>query len=617
MVRPRKYDWEDKRDICHKLYVDQGKTSGDIVRYFAQHFAIPESDLPSRNQFHAKFKEWGFPGRVPKFSPEEEDAVVQRIREMFQQNLSALEQTRILKAEGWDIDDYHIRKFRRKHGMLLRVNTGGYQKGQTEPADGSTPGPTPGPTPGQDAAEPVDATEGAATEGPATEAMTLAPLPPEEVARREQRLRDMEVDSANKLSARKRRRRIRGYGHLPADGADVPPRYGSETSLDECKAFLMLSNESYVLMRAQYEAICRDMGIIKMTLCADGQWQESKDRLVRESPHLSAILHPLQPDLDKRYLALNCICSDVTKRMRNASKFMSMADANNVLGIDPVQSKQLRRLLYDILEADHFTTTVACGKDRFEEIRQLWYSRSPILQAAVATGDREKLRAVELLNKDARKRYGDDLIKKDPSKKTWTKNAHAGPGPGPAQGLPHAANAKPIAPSPGPGPARKKRRTTAPASSAPTCVVPAPAPAAPVPAPEAAMPFNLDPLLSAPPGPTTWPEPMPMPPPTSAPVPAYFRLAPASLAVGPHPRLWIDKLPARTLAGLAQAATSRAPGALELVKAHGVVARLPGGEAGEAAEDAWLIESDDELQVYLEAAGEKPTFVVLLQGGYA
>lgn len=89
----------------------------------------------------------------------------------------------------------------------------------------------------------------------------------------------------------------------------MAPRYGSETSLDECKAFLQLSNEKYVQLRDEFEAICSEMGIIKMTLCAQGEWQAAKDRHIRENMHLASVLHPLQPDIDQRLNAYVSITS--------------------------------------------------------------------------------------------------------------------------------------------------------------------------------------------------------------------------------------------------------------------------------------------------------------------
>lgn len=361
-----------------------------------------------------------------KLSDEEEARLVARTKELFNQNVLATQIQKTLNEEGWDLDDYHFRVFRKKHGMLLR-NENGFKPVKKRKRSSAT-----------DAGEEDEgslADEDVANDVVEEQVPAASELPPEEAARRAQRLAELQVQSDHLLQTKKRRRRIRGYGHLGPDAPGLQPRYGSETSLDECKAYLHLSNDLYVQLRSQYEAICREAGIIKMSSCADGQWQASKDRLIRENMHLSSMLHPLQPDLDKRANALNCICSDVTKRMRNEGKQISIADANNLLGLDPLKSKDLRRLFYEILEADQFTTVVACGKEHLTQLEQQWYAKSDILQRAMAEADPKKLRAIYLLSKDARKRYCDDQVRKDPSRRQWQKQSHYGPGPGPAQGI--------------------------------------------------------------------------------------------------------------------------------------------------------------------------------------
>ena len=614
MGRPPKYDWDDKRDICYKLYVEDKLSGTQIVKYFAKHFHIAESELPASDQFHQRFRKWGFPRRREPRDQEEEARLVARTRDLFNQNMLSAEIQKTLNDEGWDMDDYHFRVMRKKHGMLLR-NSNGFQPGteslkkrRRDSGDGD----------GEDAEGSAEE-EAAADEVATEQAQSTPALPPEEAARRAQRLAELQVQSDQLLQTKKRRRRIRGYGHLPPDAPGMQPRYGSETSLDECKAFLRLSNENYVQIRAQYHAICRDMGIVKMTLCAEGQWQASKDRLVRDNMHLSSVLHPLQIDQDKRTNALNVICTDVTKRMRNENKKMTIADANNALGLDPHQSKEIRRIFYEILEADQFTTVVACGKVHLEQLEEQWYAKSDVLRNARAEGDALKLRAIYLLSKDARKRYCDDQVRKDPSRRLWQKQKHYGPGPGPAQGVLQTrkgpttnGGSAPQTKTPGinrlktlvpVGPAWEGEpvpefRTTTIADMVPP------------------INFDLDPLLND----TThglWPQKAPRPTavpqsaaPASAAIPAYFRLAVHSAAVGSHPRMWLGKLSAPNVGALRQAALSKA-GAARMIKAWGVVKNPDGSE------DRWLVEGDDELGVYLQEAGEKATFVVVLEGGYA
>ncbi len=44
--RPPKYDWTDKKDICHQLYVQEQKSAAEIQKYFSEHFHLELADLP-------------------------------------------------------------------------------------------------------------------------------------------------------------------------------------------------------------------------------------------------------------------------------------------------------------------------------------------------------------------------------------------------------------------------------------------------------------------------------------------------------------------------------------------------------------------------------------------
>lgn len=90
------------------------------------------------------------------------------------------------------------------------------------------------------------------------------------------------------------------------------------------------------------------------------------------------------------------MCQDVTKRMRSAGRTLSIADASNILGLGPHESKEIRRSLYEILEADHFTTVVAAGKEHMDELRQKWYATSDVLRRIIAENDPQKMKAIEV-----------------------------------------------------------------------------------------------------------------------------------------------------------------------------------------------------------------------------
>ncbi|CAK1357715.1 unnamed protein product [Cercospora beticola] len=600
--RPPKYDWADKKDICWKLYVDEHKSASEIQKYFSQHFDIAISDLPCRKGFLRQFAAWAFPGHTRKLTDEEVAAASSRIQELWNQNMNQKDIKSTIAAEGFQIKDYDFTKIWKKLGLRLR-NESGYKPPDVEKKKKRTRS-----TDAEDDAlvhagpqmqlehslAPSDTASNAQDDSP-----IAAPLNPEQEALRQQRILEIQLESDQKLATNKRRRRIRGFGHLPPDAPGLSPRYNSETSLDECKAILHLGNEMYQTVRKDFQTICENLNIIKKTKCADGVWDEAKSTLIRENMHLSAMMHSLQPDQERKSIALDCLCQDVTKRMRVADKQITVAEANNIIGINPTESKAIRRSLYEILAADHFESRLLSGEDHFQELRQQWLNANDgRLQHAIDSQDPRKVKAVELLSRDAMKRFREDRNKRG-ERQVVQRNARYGPGPGPAWAAtaPRSkagAEARALRgaqlPVPKPGPRGNQSTQFLPQHDGTSTL------AQPV------EPLNLDPALSAP-GPFVIEHP-------PQPIPAWFRLSPNSRLATNHPKLWHGKVRAATMKDLHAAATSKA-GVAVVTKISGVVKNSDG------TEDSWQIDLDDELEVYLEAAGEKPTFMVVLDDGRA
>nr|POE69105.1 hypothetical protein CFP56_72812 [Quercus suber] len=628
--RPRLYDWDDKRDICYELYVVQKKTVPEIITHFANLFGVDKSELPATRQFHQQFsRKWHFPSRRLQAQPDNEEELQTRIKELWELNYNMKDIREELTTEGWGLNNYEFNKLRKKLGINNRMQKG-FKLKRKRVEDGSEH---------EDQHEPSHAPTAVLGEqvAPGFVQGLSGPVPalsPEEQARREQRLAQIQMESDQNLTARKRRRRIRGLGHLPPDAPGSQPRYGSETSLDECKAFLSLDNPQYVTIRNEFQIICEANDIErKATALADHRWQNAKNQLVRENLHLSAIMNPVQGDMERKEVALDCICADVTKRMRTMKKAISIADANRNLGLNPILSKAIRREFYIILDQDHFTTKLACGDEHWEELRQKWFANTPGLQEIQKQGDPYKMRCIDVLARDAAKRFSDDAIKRDPTKKHH-QLVHYGPGPGAAKfrsdGLTRTsrrnqkdlAQAAPHGESPATVTSNDVTATAAMATSA-TFALPAVHSSASL---ESTLPLEyaaLDPALTA-----LYTQPNPASSSRSSapgvpqmqahiqsaellsPVSAYFRLSPESSLIGNHPRMWLGKLSARTIAALHTAASSKTAMA-QVAKVLGIVKNATGDE------DSWVIDTDDELQVYLEEAGEKATFVVTLTGGYA
>ncbi|KAK1817191.1 hypothetical protein LTR12_008381 [Friedmanniomyces endolithicus] len=589
------YDWDDKKDVCYQLFVVEKKSINEIITHFANHFGVAETELP-RRQFTDK---WHFPPRKEKRKPEDEAAIVERMRQLWEQNMLVAKMQETLDDEGWGVGLSEFQKLRRINGFTRRVNDGAHvgaparkrKRGEAEVME----------EPGDQAWTVAGSSAGATVSAYQKPSMSQG-----EATRRANRLAQIQFDSDNALLTRRRRRRIRNYGHLPPDAPNMAPRYNTETTLDECKAFLHLNNDMYTAIRQDYEVICRDMGIErKKTFLSNGMWQASKDRLVRENMHLSGVMHPLQPDLDRKATAVDVICSDVTKRMRDQPKRLTVADANNGLGLNPSDSKELRKMFYGILDDDQFTTRLACGDEHWNELRHIWNASSPLLQQVMAEGDPHKIRCVDVLCRDATKRRNDDYVRKGPNRREPQQRV-SGPGPGSAR-APVAAkkgkiavtptkSAPAVAKEPKKTPTKKVTKIHAKTSAAAAANSALGTQAQPIDA------DRLDPALSAISNPYTAVEPLS--------IPVYFRLSPQSQIIGHHPRLWLGKLTARTVSAVHQAATSKA-GAAQVTKVHGLIKNEDGSE------DSYLIEGDEELDVYLGAAGEKASFLVVLEGGYA
>jgi hypothetical protein len=416
-------------------------------------------------------------------------------------------------------------------------------------------------------------------------------------------LQELQDQSEELLNSRKRRRRVRGRGQLAPDAPGLPPRYKSETTIDECKVFLQLNNEAYSAVRSQFMSICNEAGIVKKTQCQPGVWEVAKDRLIRENPHLNIVMNAPHPEADKVANALEVICADVTKSIRVLGKRISLADANNGLGMNPSESKHARKLFYDILKADNFTTRMECGDERWEAHYNLWLTKSePLLRVKQQGIDEQTRKYLNMLMRDAMKRLNVGRTKNDPRMRQLPETAY-GVGPGPAKGK-FSKGAR------DPKEAKELDATVSSSTARPRTHPRNTASTGPV------LPLSLDPALL--PFPAAGPS-VPTAPAPSANIPAYFRLAPTSHLIGHHPKLWLGKLTALSLAALHAAAKSKA-GAAKVGQVYGIVKNGEG--EGEAEEDKYLIDGDDELGAYLEAAGEgsvggKVVFEVELKGGYA
>lgn len=353
---------------------------------------------------------------------------------------------RILNDEGFEIKERELMRVRAKNRWLLRVPNGMKSHPEAESQENHPEDEgllalqhevykQDGPFDGADTL-PQDST-------PKVDEDSLSPGPSlDVVAKRKERLEELKSESAERWASRKRRRRTREWAGLPADPPG-PPRFPSETTIDESKSYLCLDSTMYRQLREHFQRICEDAGFIKKTIAGPERWQAAKEKLISESSHLQQVFNAEPNQRDAKALALDVVCTDVTKRMRTLERRMTIAEAKNALGVNPEESRQIRNAFYDTLKADHFTSKLEAGDAHWQELKDQWIQSSPLLQRILHPGPMDtnsttKLKALEVLCRDVMKRLRDDQTKRDPARKR--SSARAGSqNPAPSQNAPAPA----------------------------------------------------------------------------------------------------------------------------------------------------------------------------------
>ncbi|KAB8214450.1 hypothetical protein BDV33DRAFT_182700 [Aspergillus novoparasiticus] len=417
------YDWDGKRDICYQMYIKDKKALEEIMEYMKDVYQF----APSKRAFQTQFKRWGFPS---KQNPAHKNLeLVARVKQLWERNTSQRDMLRILNEEGFEIKERELMRVRAKNRWLLRVPNG--MKSQSNMQTSAQPSEDEGLLALQQ--------EVYKNEGPFNDTETLltdtaSPRPPspglspEVLAKRKERLERLKAESAERWATRKRRRRTRGWAGLPADPPG-PPRFPSETTIDESKKHLNLDNVMYRQIRDQFQRICEDAGFIKKTVAGPEKWQEAKNKLIQESQHLQHVFWEDPNQLDAKALALDVVCTDVTKRMRTLERRMTIAEAKNALGVNPEESRQIRNAFYNTLKADHFTSKLEAGDEHWTKLKEQWIQSSELLQQILAPGPTDtehttKLKALEVLCRDVMKRLRDDQTKRDPAPKHSNSQEH-------------------------------------------------------------------------------------------------------------------------------------------------------------------------------------------------
>lgn len=525
-----------------------------------QYMKATHQFAPSKRAFQTQFKRWEFPS---KQNPAHRNLdLVGRVKELWEQNYTQRDMLKALNDEGYTIKERELMRVRAKNRWLLRIPNG--QKA----------------TPAEVAFQNELLAAAAELQGDSMVQDGTLQLPamspeevPEDVARkRKERHDQMQAESDERWAAKKRRRRTRDYAGIAADPPG-PPRFPSELTLGESMQNLGMDSQLYKDARADFQRVCEDMHIIKKTLAGTDKWASAKKRLVEENAHLLAVFSD-PTDKAGKELALDVICTDVTKRMRTVETRMTIVDAKNILTLNPEQSRQIRDSFYRILQSDHFTSKLETGPDHWHQLKDRWISQTPML-LEIMREDQDpdtlsrKKKALEVLCRDVMKRLRD-------AQKRGEGNI----------------------PPPSITPLKKQEQDINGAPPLPTA-----------PSHNFELDMQIDPSLLQPVEEPQQPEAIEPPveehnESTLQPVAGYCKPHPDSAMYAKKPKFLV-MLIARTYTELQQAILAKCPDC--------VIGKIEGMAKAGGAQMEFPIEDDDELNAYLEhVAGAKVDFVVHL-----
>lgn len=369
----------------------------------------------SKRAFQMQFRRWNFPNKQKPAHGDER--LVARVKELWEKNVAQRDMQTVLNQEGFEIKPRELMRVRMRNRWLLRLPKGTKEKAsdrddEVESLDGSS-------TVDGDSAQPLEYEHDTASQ-PAQEPVHRSPPRPQAPSQLPLEIQSgparVVADSEGKPK-RKRRKRARGSADDPASGA----RFQSEMTIDESRLILDLDTKTYRDIRTVFQNICQDGGVFKKTLAGPERWEGAKARLIREVPALQTAMLMTKDDMESKSLALEVICADVTKRMRNLEVRMTLADARNTLGINPEESRQVRTALHQVLREAKFTCKSDATPEQWEATKRRWGEESPLVQKILNEEGREpdgpnKMHALEFLAKDIMKRLRDDRVRKDPQR---------------------------------------------------------------------------------------------------------------------------------------------------------------------------------------------------------
>ncbi|KAF9773567.1 hypothetical protein IL306_008602 [Fusarium sp. DS 682] len=390
------YQWEPYKDVCYQLYINERRPLEDIMVHMKNVYQF----TPSKRAYQVQFSRWQFPTK--QRLKHKDDRLVKRVHELWKRNVPQSEMLRILTDEdGFDINSRELMRVRARNRWLLRVRNGDRARSGDGDGDGD--------------AENLENDASLDEEGDVN--ISLPSEEPRDISQPTSYIPEnsMQEDTTSAATAPKprkisKRQSRRNRQHLTESEHIV--RFPSEMTLNDAKEALSFDAATYADTRECFARICQEESIVKKTQAGPGRWDYVKNRLIHERPHLQQVLWLSKDDLERKQLALDVICTDVTKRLRNQDTRMTLVDAKNELGLNPEESHEIRAALHEVLCDAKFTCKSDGTPEQWEELKKRWLEKSERMREIPLHGDdeqsRRKIKAVEIVARDVIKRRRDE-----------------------------------------------------------------------------------------------------------------------------------------------------------------------------------------------------------------
>ncbi|KAG6019577.1 hypothetical protein E4U41_003167 [Claviceps citrina] len=367
------YEWDEHQQTCYRLYIEEGMSLEDI----RLHMKTVYNFTPSERAFRNQFRRWNFPSKQRTVA--ENNRMEGRVKELWETNLSQREMLRVLKEEGFDIKLRELVRMRFRNRWLLRMSR----------------------------KQPLKAAAG--DEGLLAEEMHHARAQPTQPTQQDFTFLNAhkglpgEEAPLKKMSKRQEKRKA---GRAAGQEGTIL-RFPSETTLDDARQMLGLTVSMYRDMRTRFQKVCEEEGIIKKTDAGVVRWDFAKEKLIQQMPQLQLAVWSVQGKIESRQIALDVICTDVTKRMRILEARMTLAEAKNILGINPQQFREMRFAFYEAISEAGIARKSNATPEEWEGLKRAWGSKSALLAQILANLKPEQNRAFDVLTRDILKRRWD------------------------------------------------------------------------------------------------------------------------------------------------------------------------------------------------------------------